>query len=84
MDSINAISARKEATDQDKVTNDGEASQPEKSNSGGSAQVYDKSLSGFYYVSSIKYSYIDGKFMTDMLLSRRHWLLPRPENKVLP
>jgi hypothetical protein len=46
------------------------------------AQVLDKQLSGFYYVSSIKYDYIDGKFHTDMILSRRQWRLPRPKNKV--
>lgn len=46
------------------------------------AQVIDKSLSGFYYVKSIKYTYHGGKFHTDMILSRRHWLLPRPKNEV--
>jgi hypothetical protein len=46
------------------------------------AQVIDRSLSGFYYVTSIKYTYHDGKFHTDMILARRHWLLPRPKNEV--
>jgi hypothetical protein len=46
------------------------------------AEFYDKGLSGFYYVSSINYSYIDGKFETEMFLARRHWLLPRPKNEI--
>lgn len=46
------------------------------------AEFYDKGLSGFYYVSSIQYTYIDGKFETEMFLSRRHWILPRPQNEI--
>lgn len=46
------------------------------------AQVLDRSLSGFYYVKSIKYTYLGGKFYTDMILARRHWLLPRPKNEI--
>ena len=46
------------------------------------AEFYDKGLSGFYYVSSISYTYLDGKFETEMLLARRHWILPRPKNEI--
>jgi hypothetical protein len=52
------------------------------STDGPAQQILDRALSGFYYVSSIKYSYHDEKFFTEMLLSRRHWKLPRPKNKV--
>ena len=45
-------------------------------------QVLDKALSGFYYVSTIRYRYFEEKFYTDLTLSRRHWKLPRPKNIV--
>lgn len=42
----------------------------------------DKALTGFYYVSSVSYSYNDGEFETTMYLARRHWLLPSPKNEI--
>jgi hypothetical protein len=44
--------------------------------------IADKSLSGFYYVSSITYSYSNNAFETEMVLAKRDWLLPRPKNDV--
>lgn len=38
----------------------------------------DKFLTDFYYVKSIKYSFVNGEFETELMLSRRHWLLPQP------
>lgn len=43
--------------------------------------VEDKSLSDFYYVKAVTYSYKDGKFLTHALLSKRHWLLPLAKNE---
>ena len=76
----NAAAARAEIEDLDKVPDalDKENSQNSDSVMG---QVLDKSLSGFYYVSAIKYLYNQGTFKTEMTLSRRHWLLPRPTNQ---
>jgi len=47
------------------------------------AMILDQSLSDFYYVRSVNYSYYDGKFQTNVTLSRRHWMLPTAENKVV-
>lgn len=47
------------------------------------AMILDQSLSDFYYVSSVNYSYYDGKFQTNLTLSRRHWMIPTAENKVV-
>ena len=47
------------------------------------AMVLDQSLSDFYYVRSVNYSYYDGKFETEVSLSRRHWMIPTAENKVV-
>jgi len=44
--------------------------------------VEDKVLSDFYYVKEITYTYKDGKFMTHLKLSRRHWILPLPKNEI--
>jgi hypothetical protein len=46
------------------------------------AMVMDMSLSDFYYVKSIRYGYVDGKFETSLILSRRHWLLPLAKNEI--
>lgn len=43
--------------------------------------VKDEALSDFYYVSAMSYSYMNGKFQTNLSLSRRQWL-PQAENKI--
>ena len=80
-DALTANSARTEPLDRGTAAKELDRANDENSDNP-TAQVLDKLLSGFYYVSSIKYSYMDGDFQTDMILSRRHWLLPRPKNKV--
>lgn len=76
-----ANSARAEAQQLGKVEDELEEGSRE-TGIGQDSQVLDKALSGFYYVSAIKYTYINEKFHTEMILSRRHWKLPRPKNKV--
>jgi hypothetical protein len=80
-DALTANSARNEPENRSKAAMELDRANDENTDNP-TAQILDKLLSGFYYVSSIKYTYVDGKFQTDMILSRRHWLLPRPKNKV--
>jgi hypothetical protein len=46
------------------------------------SMILDKALSDFYYVRSVNYSYYDGKFQTEVTLSRRHWMIPTAKNTV--
>jgi hypothetical protein len=76
----NAAAARAKIEDLDKVPDSIDKENPENIDSA-LGQVLDKALSGFYYVSAIKYIYNQGKFHTEMTLSRRHWLLQSPTNQ---
>ena len=72
------------------IKNDADTQSPEKrdntaaelsADSKGPGLYPDKGLTDFYYVKSIKYAFINGEFETELMLSRRHWMIPQPEFK---
>jgi hypothetical protein len=75
-----AASSRAKAGDAAKATENVDPEERLSTDPGAPRLVADKSLSGFYYVSAIKYSYHDNAFQTEMTLTKRNWLLPRPKN----
>jgi hypothetical protein len=75
-----AASARATLENQNKAIEEADLQKNAENDKGQASMAIDKALSGFYYVAGIKYSYFDNSFETELILTKRNWLLPRPKN----
>jgi len=81
-ESIQATSLRTDPNPNPNLINEKSKELMDSKNSPLSAEM-DKTLSAFYYVKSIKHTYTNGLFETELLLSRRQWILPTSKNEIL-